>query len=164
MYIGALCKMRAGKCDEGKKLMREYLANEDAKRKVTDAELDRSVDGMARYRCPVSSHKSLADKAVALLTQMSEQQRNGDAEGCRASAEEAKALLKKEKPKDSEEKDMLTSALMRSAQCLAELERCADARKLWLEYYDLQYKGKMPPAEIRSTAEETFSGLPACRK
>jgi hypothetical protein len=163
MYTGAMCKMRAGKCDEGKKLLRQYLANEDAQHKVTDAQLDLQVDTMAKSKCPASAQKDIAGKATALMTQVQEQQQKSDAAGCKATAEEAKALLEKEKPKDAQQRTTLNSVVMMAAQCLAALEQCKGAKKLWLEYYDLQFVGTMSPAEIKSAAEQTFAAQPACK-
>ena len=163
MYTGAMCKMRVGKCDEGKKLLRQYLANEDAQHKVTDAQLDLQIDTMAKSKCPVSAQKDIAGKTTALMSQIGEQQQKGDAAGCKATAEEAKKLIAREKPKDVNQKNMLNSVVMMAAQCLAALENCKGAKKLWFEYYDLQFTGTMPAAELKSAAEMTFGNLPACK-
>ncbi|MCK9460881.1 MAG: hypothetical protein M0R80_14680, partial [Proteobacteria bacterium] len=163
MYTGALCKMRVGRCDEGKKLMRQYLANLDEQHKVTDAQLDLQIDTMAKSKCPVSAQKDIAGMTTALMTQVSEQQQKGDAAGCKATAEEAKKLVAKEKPTDVQQKNMLLSVVMMAAQCLAALENCKGAKKLWFEYYDLQFKGTMPEAELKAAAEMTFGNLPSCK-
>jgi hypothetical protein len=163
MYTGAMCKMRAGKCDEGKKLMRQYLANMDEQHKMTDAQLDLQVDTMAKSKCPASAQKDLAGKTTALMTQVQEQQQKGDAAGCKATAEEAKKLIAKEKPADVNQKNMLNAVVMMAAQCLAQLENCKGAKKLWFEYYDLQFKGTMPDADLKSAAEQTFAAQPACK-
>ena len=157
MYTGAMCKMRAGKCDEGKKLMRQYLANLDEQHKMTDELLDLQIDTMAKSKCPVSAQKDLAGMTTALMTQVAEQQQKGDAAGCKATADEAKRLIAKEKPKDVQQKNMLNSVVMMAAQCLAALENCKGAKKLWFEYYDLQFTGTMPAAEM------TFGNLPQCK-
>ena len=163
MYTGAMCKMRAGKCDEGKKLMRQYLANLDEQHKMTDEQLDLQIDSMAKSKCPVSAQKDIAGMTTALMTQVQEQQQKGDAAGCKATAEEAKKLIAKEKPKDVQQQNMLNSVVVMAAQCLAALENCKGAKKLWFEYYDLQFTGTMPEAEIKSAAEMTFGNLPACK-
>jgi hypothetical protein len=163
MYTGAMCKMRAGKCDEGKKLMRQYLANLDEQHKVTDEQLDLQIDTMAKSKCPVSAQKDIAGMTTALMTQVQEQQQKGDAAGCKATAEEAKKLIAKEKPKDVQQQNMLNSVVMMAASCLAALENCKGAKKLWFEYYDLQFKGTMPEADLKSAAEQTFAAQPACK-
>lgn len=163
MYQGALCTMRAGKCEQGKKMYRQYLANQDEQHRLTDAQLDLSVESMAKSKCPASSQKDLGGKTTALMTQISEQQQKGDAAGCKATAEEAKKIIAKEKPTDVNQKNMLNSVVMMAAQCLAQLENCKGARKLWFEYYDLQFKGTMPEADLKSAAEQTFAAQPACK-
>jgi hypothetical protein len=163
MYTGALCRMRAGACDEGRKLYREYLANLDAQRKTTDAQLDLQVDTMAKSKCPVSAQKDLAGKTTALMTTVQEQQQRGDAAGCEATADEARAILKKQNPKGAQERSTLIAVVMMGASCLAQLERCADAKRLWLEYYHLQFAGTMPLGELQKAAEQTFAAQPACK-
>jgi hypothetical protein len=163
MFTGAMCKMRAGKCDEGKKLLRQYLANLDEQHKMTDEQLDLQIETMAKSKCPVSAQKDIAGMTTALFTQVQEQQQKGDAAGCKATADEAKRIIAKEKPKDVQQKNMLNSVVMMAAQCLAALENCKGAKKLWFEYYDLQFTGTMPAAELKSAAEMTFGNLPQCK-
>jgi hypothetical protein len=162
-YIGAMCMMRAGQCDEGKKLLREYLANEDRQRRVTDAQIDLTVDSMARGKCPVSQQKDMGGKATALLVRVQEAQNRSDPAGCVAAAKEARELFKKVDRTNVQERNTVASVIMMAAGCLAALERCDEARTWWFDYYDAAFSGTMPKAEVESAAAQTFAVQPACK-
>jgi hypothetical protein len=163
LYTGALCKMRAGKCEEGKKMFREYLKNEDKQRKTTDEQITLSVDTLAKGKCPVAQQKDAAGKASALMVQIQEAQGRSDPEGCKAAGKEAERISRASRSGSVQEKNTLNAVVMMAAQCLAQLERCKEAREWWDRYYDLQFTGTMPAAEVKSAAAQTFATLPQCK-
>jgi hypothetical protein len=162
MYLEAQCMMRAGRCDEGKALMRDFLKSIDDKRKKTDAEIERSVSAEAKLKCPVSMQADVESKMHNIYAQISQAQEKSDWSTCAQLAKDSEALLKQVDKKDVQKRNTVTGGMMMAANCLATLERCDEAKKLWLRYYDLTWPD-MKPADRKSTAEQTFSTMPACK-
>ncbi|MDD5309212.1 MAG: hypothetical protein PHU25_18010 [Deltaproteobacteria bacterium] len=163
LYTGALCSMRAGKCDEGRKMFREYLKNEDKQHKMTDNQITVSVDTLAKSKCPVAQQKDMSGKAQALMVQLQEAQGRSDPQGCIAAGKEAEKIVRTARSASVQEKNTMNAVAMMTAQCLAQLERCKDAREWWDRYYDLQFTGTMPAAEVKSAAAQTFATFPQCK-
>ncbi len=163
MWLEAQCRMRAGQCDEGKKLMREYLASADIERKSTDEQIDLTVDTMARSKCPVSQQKDLAGMTSALMVRIQESQQRSDAAGCTAAATEAEKIFAGVDRSNVQQRNSVAGVVMMAAMCLAQLDRCADARTWWFKYYDLAFTGTMPEDEIKAAGETTFANLPRCK-
>jgi hypothetical protein len=163
MWLEAQCRMRAGQCDDGRALMREYLAGVDAERKSTDEQIDLTVDTMARSKCPVSMQQDLAGMVTALMVRIQESQQRSDAAGCTAAAGEAKGIFPGVDRKNVQQRNSVAAVVMMAATCLAQLDRCDDARKLWFEYYEMAFAGSMPDGEIEAAAKMTFGNLPRCK-
>ncbi len=162
MLTESYCMMRTGRCDEGKQLMRDYMKMIDPKRKTTDAQIETSVKVAADMKCPSREGDSIETKMTYLYTQVANAQEKGDPSTCAAVAKDAEALLKKVDKKATNDRNRVTGAIMMASNCLATLERCVDAKKLWLRYYDLTFTD-MKPAERKSTAEMTFANVPGCK-
>lgn len=162
MYLEAQCMMRAGRCDEGKALMRDYLKKIDDKRKSTDAQIELIVTEEGKRKCPLAMQGDVDSKMHNIYTQIGQAQEKGDPSTCAAMAKESEALAKKIDKKDVQKRNMATGGMMMAANCLATLERCDEAKTLWLRYYDLTWPD-MKPAERKSTAEQTFATIPACK-
>jgi hypothetical protein len=162
MYLEAQCMMRAGRCDEGKALLRDYMKSIDPKRKSTDAQIEVVVTQEAKLKCPVSMQADVEGKMTNIYAQISQAQEKSDWSTCAQLAKDSEALLKTVDKKDVQKRNMVTGGMMMAANCLATLERCDEAKKLWLRYYDLTWPD-MKPAERKSTAEQTFSTIPACK-
>jgi len=163
MWLEAQCRMRAGRCDEGRALMREYLASVDADRRTTDRQIDLAVDNLARIKCPVSMQEDLAGMVSALMVRIQESQNRSDPAGCTAAADEAKIIFEGVDRANVQQRNSVAGVVMMAATCLAHLDRCDQARKLWFDYYDLAFTGTMPDNEVKAAAEMTFINLPACK-
>ncbi|HUT78726.1 MAG TPA: hypothetical protein VM285_13610, partial [Polyangia bacterium] len=163
MWLEAQCRMRAGQCDEGKKLLREYMASIDSGRKSTDEQIDLTVDTTARSKCPVSQQRDLAGKASALMVRIQESQGRSDAAGCTAAATEAEEIFAGVDRTNVQQRNTVAGVVMMAATCLAQLDRCDEARTWWFKYYDLAFTGTMPEGEIKSAAAMTFANLPRCK-
>lgn len=162
MLTEAQCMMRAGRCDEGKALMRGFMKSIDPKRKTTDAQIELSVKTEAKMKCPMGAQDDLEGKTTYLYAQVANAQDKSDPSTCSAMARDAEALLKKVDKKDSQNRSRVTGVIMLASNCLATLERCADAKKMWLRYYELTFTD-LTPAERKSTAEQTFATIAACK-
>lgn len=156
-YTRGLCLMRAGQCDEGKKMMRDYLAALDDKRRKTDKQLDQQVESMARGKCSLAEQRDLEGKVTRIYTAIGEAQRSGNAEACIAMAREGEALASRVPKQDVQKFNQAAGTVMQAAACLIKLERCEDGRSWWLRYYDLAFSHTMAKAEVRSAAEQTFA-------
>lgn len=163
LWLEAQCRMRAGMCDEGRELMREYLASADAGRKSTDEQIALTVDNMARIKCPVSMQEDLEGMVSALMARIQESRDRSDAAGCVAAGGEAEKLFAGVDRANVRQRNSVAGVVMMTATCLAHLDRCDDARDWWFRYYDLAFSGTMPDDEVRTAAEMTFSNLPACK-
>jgi hypothetical protein len=62
----AWCTMMAGKCDDGSRELRQYLASEDTNHTRRDEDLDREVRQDANRRCPYDQTKSEADALIRI--------------------------------------------------------------------------------------------------
>jgi hypothetical protein len=163
LWLEAQCRMRAGQCGEGQKLLREYLAGIDSGRKSTDEQIDLTVDSTARGKCPVAQQQDLAGMASALMVRIQESQNRSDAAGCVAAGGEAEKIFAGVDRTNVQQRNTVAAVVMMAATCLAQLDRCGEARTWWFRYYDLAFTGTMPANEIKAAAEMTFANLPRCK-
>ncbi len=156
-YTRGLCMMRAGQCDEGKAMMRDYLAALDDKHRKTDKQLDKQVESMARGKCNLAQQKDVEGKVTRIYTAIGEAQGKGNAEACIAMAREGEALAARVPKQDVQKFNQAAGTVMQAAGCLIKLERCDEGRRWWMRYYDLAFSHTMSKAEVRSAAEQTFA-------
>jgi hypothetical protein len=156
-YTRALCEMRVGKCDDGKKLLRDYLKAQDKEHAQTDAQLDQSVKVMADAKCPSSEGKP--DQQVRrAMARIAEAAQKKNAEACLEEARRIEKLIPRIPTKPNPNaRNMANAVLMQAAVCVGKAGRCKEARKLYDRYYHLQFKGTMSEQAIRSAEDQTFS-------
>ncbi len=126
-YLSALCKMRAGKCDEGRADLAEYLKANDTKRTLKKKQLERQVKAIANSKCPIDQLHGFDDKIMALAVAINAAKERGDAETCVAMAKKGKELRGGVDDKNVVKRNGASGILQRASHCLAELERCKDA-------------------------------------
>ncbi len=154
MYTRAMCLMRAGKCDEGKKLHTEFMKAQDKDHNMTDEQIAASTKAIADAKCP-SSEGTPEEQARRAMARVAEATQKKNADAC---MEEAKRIEKlAPKLKDVTQRNMANGVVMQAAMCVGAAGRCDDARKLWQRYYQLQFGSSMKPADLKKTAEQTFA-------
>jgi hypothetical protein len=167
LYTRAMCTMGSGKCEEGKKMLREYLASIDTKRKTNDKKLDAQVKATASYACPVDMQGSLEDKVTRIAVEIGTAQEKGDAPSCVRMGQTAEKLIKKNQKRlatDVSMRNNLAGLLMRTSSCLDGLEECKQARDWYFRYYDAAFSSTMSAADVKAAAEQTWAYMPNCGK
>jgi hypothetical protein len=80
----ANCLMKSGKCDEGKKKLREVLAARDTNRTRSDKDLDSDAESTANHTCPSSTGKTPREIVLRAANEMSTAYRAKDSDTCLA--------------------------------------------------------------------------------
>ncbi len=155
-YTRALCEMRVGKCDEGKKLLRDYLKAQDKEHQQTDAQIDKSVKTMADTKCPSSEGKP-DEQVRRAMARIAEATQKKNAQACLEEAHRIEKLIPHipAKPNPSA-RNMANAVLMQAAMCVGKAGRCKEAKELYHRYYRLQFKGTMSDQAIQSAEDQTF--------
>ncbi|MCA9646614.1 MAG: hypothetical protein KC492_38270 [Myxococcales bacterium] len=161
--VRAWCTMRAGRCDEGKKLAREALAAQDRQAmtpRMSDAQLGALVDQHAQAKCVTSGGMSAPDRMMRALPGLQASLAAQDGPGCVKAGDEIAAALKSLKgPPDGAMKGGVM-ALLGAARCAGEAKLCKDAKRLHATYYKLEN-----PGDSAKQAQEDFEFmLPDCAK
>ena len=146
-YTLAQCTMRAGKCDDGKKMIRQVLASRDTNHTRSDQDLDREARDISNRECPSSTATNATDLVLRASREMTDAAKAGDGAACRAKFE---TIYGKMQDADKEAKDaraqhqaetgqspwnMGTMALESGAQCIAVASSCDEGLKYHKRYY-----------------------------
>lgn len=159
--VRAWCTMRAGRCDEGKKLAREALAEQDRKAmtpRMSDAQLKALVEQHAHAKCATSGGLSAPDRMVRALPGLQAALAAKDGPGCVKAGDEIAAAIASLKSRPEGAMKAGVMALLGAARCAGEAKLCKDAKRLHAAYYKAEN-----PADSAKQAQEDFEFmLPDC--
>jgi hypothetical protein len=130
--IRAICEMKAGRCDDGKKRYRNFLSQGPQGASLGASELDAAVLGAAAQHC-TGKNTGPHERAVRLGQEIETASRKPDQVSCARLGGELSGLVKKMPTRDNYEKGakvMANGALLTAARCADALGRCSDAKSL----------------------------------
>ncbi|MEB2312682.1 MAG: hypothetical protein OZ921_07075 [Sorangiineae bacterium] len=153
LYTRALCLMRAGQCEEGKKLHTDFMKAGDEDRALSDDQIAQSTQALADAKCP-SSQGTPAEQARRAMARVAEATQQKNAAACIEEAARMERLATK--LTDPGERATANGVIMQAALCAGASGRCDEAKRLWDRYYQLQFGSTMKPDELRKTAAQTF--------
>jgi hypothetical protein len=165
LYLRAYCTMEAGRCDEGKKLYRDFLSATDKERELDEQTIAAHAESAANAKCP-SSTGTLQERILRSLRTISvAADRHPPAAAlCLDEVHRFDDVFRQiEQGKLTEKLDPAPQALLYSAAvCLAKAKRCDEAHELWFRYYPMNWPNE-PRAELMQAAASVFAALPGCR-
>ncbi|MCA9620785.1 MAG: hypothetical protein KC731_17295 [Myxococcales bacterium] len=138
LQLRARCAMRAGRCDEGKKLFREsrraFYRDNNPTGLASDATIDMEVEQMAQQECSTASGggKSVMNNALGLTQQIMQAGMQNDAGRCIELGRELKKALNASK--DPMSNQMASAGLQQAARCAAAGGRCAETKELYAAF------------------------------
>ncbi|HET6584358.1 MAG TPA: hypothetical protein VFG69_12940 [Nannocystaceae bacterium] len=136
--IRAVCEMKAGRCQDGKKRYRKFLQQSMTAASMTAGDLDAGVLSAAAQHC-TGKDTGPHERAVRLGQDIETASRKPDPASCARLGAQLVDLVAKMPMRDNYEKGaqaMANSALVTAARCADSLGRCADAKKLLRGYVD----------------------------
>jgi hypothetical protein len=158
----ANCLMKSGKCDEGRKMLREVLAAKDTNRTRSDKDLDSDADAAANHTCPSSTGKTAKEIVLRAANEMSAAFRAKDSDTCLARFETIAGKIDELQQafKQSHDSDALTAetrgrdAMSSGAICIAWAKGCS----VGLTYFKRWYKATLRNmAGVDKIAEESWA-------
>ncbi len=135
------CLMRAGRCDEGSRDMRDHFAAEDTGHRKTDEQLDEDVREWANRECSAAEAKNAADRSLRIMREM-DQAFPKDAKTCEARFDELAKELPGLARKDRFERNAWSRGirqLPRLVTCVAEAGECKRASALFERYFVIDH-------------------------
>ncbi|MGZ3477512.1 MAG: hypothetical protein ACXWUG_29320, partial [Polyangiales bacterium] len=158
-YSRARCEMRAGKCDDGKKDLRDTLAAEDTKKIKSDEQLDKEVRQVANRECPSSTAKTDADFVERASHELGAASQAKDGKMCQAKADAIFARMPKLDKKDPEQAQARQRGIMAlesGAICIAVAKTCSAGEPMWIAKYKLQLSGM---SNVEKIAKESWATM-----
>lgn len=152
--VRAWCTMRAGRCDEGKKLVREAVAARDKQAmtpRMSDAQLDALVEQHAQLKCASSGGMSSPDRVIRALPGLQAALAAHDGAACVKAGDEIAAALASLKTPPQGAMKAAVMALLGAARCAGEAKLCKDAKRLHAAYYKAEN-----PGDSAKQAQEDF--------
>lgn len=131
--LRARCLMRAGKCDEGTRDLRDHLAAEDSGRRKKDEDLDREAREWSNRECASREAANPADHVIRAARELQEAFPK-DARTCRARFDEIGANMKRLGRSDPFERTADGRGgrvLPPLVACVAREEGCAAGKQLF---------------------------------
>jgi hypothetical protein len=151
--ILAHCTMRSGKCEEGKKAVREVLASQDTNHTRSDKDLDRETRDISNRNCPSSTATNASDFIFRAADEMEVSVKAGDAPACQSkfeaiAAKIADAAREWKEAYDNKDRTLSRpgdvagkSALERGAICIAKGKGCDAGLVYYKRWYHLMLPG-----------------------
>ena len=152
-YYAATCSMLAGRCQQGKRLLRAHLQTVPHQ---TPAGITASVKATAARKCPTNT-LSLDGRFSKLSVKILSAYRTRAVATCARLTSKLHAMmpgLLKARPKRIVFR--LGSAFQMGATCLARGGRCSQGRRAWIVSQRLQLSGSFSGAKLTQIAESTF--------
>jgi serine/threonine protein kinase len=128
-FIHGDCLMSAGRCDEGRRVLRDYWNSpRPIMQQMTAQQIDQTVSSMAEMYCPVSQ-LSAAERAQRAQTLLYRAQSSKDTAGAARQADEIAAQIPALPAGNEEERRKLIGYQFMIGKAYAEAGRCADAKR-----------------------------------
>lgn len=152
------CLMRAGRCDEGTKRLRELFAADDPKRLKSDAQLDAEVYAQANGECPSSTAKNDGDFVVRASRELLDSAAAKDVKECRAGFERVLARTKgaEAQPGAQHPRSVAPAALTEAAKAIAAGTSCSEGFPYYERAYCYQLRGA---SECKRVAKDSWETL-----
>ncbi len=170
----ALCTMKSGKCEEGKKAYRDTIASRDTSRTRSDKDLDRETNDTANRTCPSSTATSPTELVLRAANEMRAASQAKDSDTCLARFETIAGKMDDldQQVKQTHDGDAMQAsvrgkeAMSTGATCIAAGKGCAAG----LTYYKRWYKVTLRNMSgVDKIAEESWArmikqGTLACKE
>lgn len=153
LTLRGMCTMLAGDCKKGRELLYEAAALIDKDKTASKIEIEAFVGRAEGMYCPLSQLEEDA-RGSAIWVRIREYRELNQPARCEAMAEEALALIRKQRKAGKQPDTWAMQALDEASACLWSRDNC-DAAKKWAIQSNVEYS-KKPEAEARKEGEETW--------
>jgi hypothetical protein len=153
----AVCQMKAGSCDIGKKEFRQYTMKNDPNRTKSDVQIDEEVKQVAKFNCPASFESDPGEFMRRTGTDVHDARQSKDGRRCQTLADGIQSKIKDLKPSDPGRSQGI-SAQGDAALCVAENNGCKAGYEIYKRNYRLQLP-TMTQATVDRAATESWGTM-----
>ena len=148
----AVCQMKAGNCDIGKKEFRQYTMKNDPNRTKSDVEIDNEVKQVAKFNCPASFDSDPAEYLRRQGTDVHDARQSKDGRRCQQLADGIQSKIQGMKPSEPGRQQGIM-AQGDAAMCVAENNGCKAGYEIYKRNYRLQLPGMKAEMVDKTSAE-----------